>query len=68
MRREYMWYNGNSKDFGTRGYYEVWTITSTYFVFNLCPIFFKNHVGVTLVGFLLLKYELPHSLSNLLAP
>jgi hypothetical protein len=65
LRKEYLWYSGSSKDFGTRGCYDVKMITSIYSVFSLCPTFEKNHViyGVAYVGILLLKDDLPHSLT-----
>jgi hypothetical protein len=65
LKRKYMWYKGSSKDFGTIVCCDVKMITSIYFVLSFCLIFERNHVicGVASVGILLLKDELPHSLT-----
>jgi len=63
LRREYPWYSGSSRDFGTRGCCDVRMITSLHSVLRLYPTSMRNHVicGVASVGIPLLKDELPHS-------
>ncbi len=65
LRGKYPWYNGSSGDFGTKGSCDVRMITFIYSIIRLCPTYVRNHVicGVTFVGILLLKDELPHSLT-----
>jgi hypothetical protein len=46
LKRECMWYNGSSRDFGTKGCCDVWMITFTYFVLSLCPTSERNYVMV----------------------
>jgi hypothetical protein len=48
MRREYLWYNGSSGDFGTRGNYEVFWEENTYDIMGALGILEQEET----IGFL----------------
>jgi hypothetical protein len=54
LRKEYLLDSGSSKDFGKKGYYEMYKITPTCSIIGFCPAFERNHVmmlGLHLWGF-----------------
>ncbi len=44
LKKEYLLDNGNSKDFGRRGYYEMYKITPTCFIIGFYLASERNHV------------------------
>jgi hypothetical protein len=44
LRKEYLLDSGSSKDFGRRGYYEMYKITPTFPIIGFCLASERNHV------------------------